>query len=95
MGCLLCATIVSMTDISSFSVTVALGATFKTGESAWTKPAVETTITFDDIPDKDVLDTALAFMEKQILEPVLSDVAQAAVMYTRKAHGLETQETQE
>lgn len=80
-----------MTDISNFSVTVALGATFKTGENAWTKPAVETTITFDGIPDKDVLDTALKFMEKEILEPVLSDVAEAAVMYTRKAHDLETQ----
>jgi len=78
-----------MSDISKFSVTVELGATFKTGENAWTKPGVETTIVFNGIPEKEQLDAALSFMEKEILEPVLSDVAEAAVEYTRKAHGLE------
>jgi hypothetical protein len=77
-----------MTDIGKFSISLQLGATFKSGDDSWTKPGVETSITFNGIPEKEQLDMALSFMEREILEPVLREVADAAIKYNQRAAGL-------
>jgi hypothetical protein len=79
-----------MTEIEKFQISMELGATFSiNGGQAWTKPGVATSITFSDIPNKEDVDTALKFMQHQILEPTMSDVADAVIKYTKRANGIE------
>lgn len=78
-----------MANVQKFTVELELGATLKAGEQTWIKPGLATSITFNQIPEKDQLDTALHFMHNQILEPVMEEVVDTAIKYARKAEGLE------
>jgi len=78
-----------MADVDKFKVELHLGATLQSGNSTWLKPGVGTSITFNGIPDKEQLDTAMKFMHSQILEPVMEEVVDTAINYAKKAEGIE------
>jgi hypothetical protein len=74
--------------VDRFQIALSLGATFKINGEAWTKPGAETSISWRGIPDQDQVNTAIEFMEKKILEPMMIDVAELAMKYTRQAEGI-------
>jgi hypothetical protein len=75
-------------EITSFRLTLYLGATVDVQGEAWVKPSASTSITWNTIPDSDQVQTALSFMETQILTPTLNEVMATVIENTKKAKGI-------
>lgn len=75
-------------EITSFRVTLYLGATVDVNGEAWVKPSVSNSISWTTIPERGQLQDALKFMEEEILTPTLNDVMSLVIENTKKAKGI-------
>lgn len=78
-----------MAEIEKFKLELRLDATVEINGRSWVKPGVTTGITWNQVPTEAQVQTAVKFLNGQIIEPTIQELTDLVVENTKKAHGLE------
>lgn len=74
--------------VTSFKIDLQLYATVSINGEAWVKPGVSTGMTWNSIPSKESIKTAISFMSEEIIDPTIKDVMESVTEATKKSKGI-------
>lgn len=76
-------------EITSFELTLHLGATVNINGEAWVKPGVSSSLTWNGLPSEEEIHQALQLLETKILSPTMDEIMGLVVENTKRAKGID------